>query len=68
MNSDLIAARVDGVKSLDPDGIPVAFSNSEETRPAAASDGAGTTLIVYEKHSEQGGSPIKIGFRMLTTR
>jgi hypothetical protein len=33
---------------------------------AVASDGAGTTLIAYEKHPEKGDVPIKIGLRMLT--
>lgn len=34
--------------------------------PAAASDGAGTTLIAYEKHPETADTPIMIGFRMLS--
>jgi hypothetical protein len=34
----------------------------------AASDGAGATLIAYEKHPEEADVPIKIGFRMLTTK
>ncbi len=68
VGSDLIAARVDGFKSLDPDGVPIATSDAEEIRPAAASDGAGTTLIVYEKHAEKGGRPVKIALRLLTTR
>jgi hypothetical protein len=32
---------------------------------AVASDGAGTTLIAYEKHPEKADVPVKIGFRML---
>ncbi len=36
--------------------------------PAAASDGAGTALIAYEKHPEKGDTPIKIAFRMLGAR
>ncbi|MCX7804773.1 MAG: hypothetical protein N3A38_06230, partial [Planctomycetota bacterium] len=35
------------------------------SHPAVASDGAGTTLIAYEKHPETGDVPIKIAFRML---
>ena len=35
---------------------------------AVASDGAGTTLIAYEKHPEKGDVPIRIGFRMLTAK
>jgi hypothetical protein len=36
--------------------------------PCVASDGAGTTLIAYEKHPETADVPIKIGFRVLTAR
>jgi len=65
--SDVVfAARVS------PDGKPL----GEATRisgalagPASeatvASDGAGTTLIAYEKHPETGDVPIRIGFRLL---
>lgn len=35
-------------------------------RVAVASTGAGTTLIVYEKHPETAKVPIKIGFRIMT--
>ncbi len=35
---------------------------------AVASDGAGTTLIAYEKHPEKGDVPIRIGYRMLAAR
>jgi hypothetical protein len=41
-----------------PDAPPAANA-------AVASDGAGTSLIAYEKHPETGDTPIKIGFRML---
>jgi hypothetical protein len=58
VNCDLIAARVDGFKSLDPDGVPVAASDAEETRPALASDGAGRLLCVYEKHAQDGVAAI----------
>jgi hypothetical protein len=66
VNSDLIAARVEGFKSLDPDGIPVATTGAEETRPAVASDGAGAVLVVYEKHAEKGGTPSQVAFRLLS--
>jgi hypothetical protein len=35
---------------------------------AVASDGAGTTLIAYEKHPATADVPIKIGFRMLMAK
>ena len=42
------------------------------TSPAAqacvASDGAGTTLVAYEKHPEKGDVPIKIAFRILKAK
>jgi hypothetical protein len=41
---------------------------SPASRPAVASDGAGTSLIAYEKHPEKSEIPIKIGFRMLTAK
>ncbi|MBM4032897.1 MAG: hypothetical protein FJ291_14070 [Planctomycetes bacterium] len=53
-NCDLIAARVDGHKSLDEAGVPVAASDAEETRPALAAGGAGRLLCVYEKASAAG--------------
>jgi len=36
--------------------------------PAVASDGAGTTLIAYERHPRTGDTPIRIGFRLLTAK
>lgn len=36
--------------------------------PAVASDGAGTSLIAYEKHPETGDVPVKIGFRMVPAK
>ena len=63
-NCDLIAARVDGFKSLDAAGVPIAASDAEETRPALASDGAGHLLCVYEKSIPGSGS--QITGRMLT--
>lgn len=35
---------------------------------AVASDGGGTTMIVYEKHPEKSDVPIHIGFRILKSR
>ena len=63
-NCDLIAARVDGFKSLDEAGVPVAASEADETRPALASDGAGRLLLVYEKRGADGET--RIAGRMLT--
>ncbi|MBA4387397.1 MAG: hypothetical protein C0404_05410 [Verrucomicrobia bacterium] len=55
----------------EPDGKPVQLSGSFES-PAAkatvASDGAGATLVAYEKHPVTGDVPIKIGFRMLPSK
>ncbi|MCX7806116.1 MAG: hypothetical protein N3A38_13120 [Planctomycetota bacterium] len=42
--------------------------DSPAIKPAVASDGAGTTLVAYEKHPAAGDVPIKIGFRMLPGR
>lgn len=36
--------------------------------PATASNGAGATLIAYEKHPEKGDVPIKIGLRILSAK
>jgi hypothetical protein len=33
-----------------------------------ASDGAGSSLIAYEKHPEKADTPIKIGFRIMTAK
>ena len=38
------------------------------TKPAVASNGAGTTLIVYEQHPEQAEIPIRIDVRMVTRK
>jgi hypothetical protein len=55
----------------EPDGKPQYLSGSFDS-PAAeavvASDGAGTSLVAYEKHPAKGDVPIKIGFRMLTVK
>ena len=65
-NCDLVAARADGFKPLDRDGVPVAASEMEEKSPAPASDGAGKLLCVYEKHGKDG--KVRIGARALSTR
>jgi hypothetical protein len=54
-----------------PSGQELAVAGSFEAPAcgaAAASDGAGTTLVAYEQHPEKGDVPIKIGVRMLTTK
>lgn len=49
--------------------IPISGEgNSPAIKPCVASDGAGTSLIAYEKHPDKGDVPIKIGFRMLTAK
>jgi hypothetical protein len=55
----------------EPVGAAQTLSGSPESpaaEPAAASDGAGVTLVAYEKHPEKGDVPIKIGFRVLTAK
>jgi len=64
-NCDLIAARLDGYKSLDVSGVPVAASAAEEKQPALASDGAGRLLLVYEK--QQGDGRVSVMGRVLGT-
>jgi len=66
VNTDLIAARVDGFRSLDPRGVAVASSESDEDNPALASDGKGLLLLVYEQHQDGGG--ITVFGRFLKTR
>jgi hypothetical protein len=54
-----------------PPGQPTLISGTMESpahRSVAATDGDGATLIAYEKHPETGDVPIKIGFRILTTK
>ena len=49
-------------------GAPVHVAGTAGTpaiKPAVASDGAGVTLIAYEKHPSKGDVPIKIAFRVL---
>jgi hypothetical protein len=54
-----------------PLGAALAVSGtfaSPANHAAAASDGAGVSLIAYEKHPEKGDVPIRIGFRILTAK
>lgn len=65
----VVGARVapDG-KSLSG-ALPVSGTfESPASRACIASDGAGTTLIAYEKHPEKADVPIRVGFRMLTAK
>lgn len=62
-NCDLIAARVDGYRSLDPSGIPVAATASDETEPALASSTDGRLLLVYEKR--RSATNVQVVGRML---
>jgi len=64
-NCDLVAARLDGFRSLDEAGVPVAASPAEEKRPALASDGAGHALCLYEKHAS---GATRIAARLMTVR
>ncbi|MEX2215944.1 MAG: hypothetical protein WD768_17665 [Phycisphaeraceae bacterium] len=57
-NCDLIAARVDGFQSLDPEGIPIAVSDAEERSPALAADRHGGLLLVYERHAANGRASV----------
>jgi hypothetical protein len=54
-----------------PPGRPTLVSGTMESpaqRTAMATDGEGTTLIAYEKHPDKGDVPIRIGFRIMTTK
>jgi len=62
---DLIAARVDGYRSLDAAGVPVAATPAEERRPALASEGKGRWLLVHERGQADGRGAV-VG-RMLRT-
>jgi len=65
-NADVIASRVDGWRPLDGEGVPVAATELEEKNPALASDGAGRSLCVYEKHGQDGA--VSIVGRVLESR
>jgi hypothetical protein len=62
---DLIVARADGFRSLDPAGVPVAATPAEERRPALASDGRGKCLLVHE--TGRGDGRWRVAARLLRT-
>jgi hypothetical protein len=68
--SRLYASRLDETgKLLTPPGAPIAVAGTLDNpaqRPALATDGAGHTLIAYERHPDKSDVPIKIGFRILS--
>lgn len=64
-NCEVMAARVDGWKPVDAEGVPVAATQEQEMRPVTASDGAGNLLCVYERHEKSGN--VVIAGRTLTT-
>lgn len=54
-----------------PPGQPTLISGTMDSpaqRSAAATDGAGTTLVAYEKHPDKGDTPIKIAYRILAAK
>jgi hypothetical protein len=62
------------VRTFGSDGTPLSTDKlmvddpaSPACWPAVASDGAGTTVIAYERHPASGDIPIKIAFRLATT-
>jgi len=52
-------------KGQGADTLVAGEKGSPAYRPAAASDGKGTTLVAYERHPKTADVPIKIAFRML---
>jgi hypothetical protein len=54
VDCDMIAPRIDGYRSLDPSGAPVAATPAEERRPALASGGEGRLLLVHERCQPDG--------------
>jgi hypothetical protein len=64
--SDLAVSRVDGWKPLDRPGVVLADSEASEQAPAIASDGAGTSLCLYEKVGKDGN--VEICVRPLVAR
>ena len=62
-------------RRLTRDGVPqgkdapvAGEQDSPARHPAVASDGAGATLIAYERHPKTGDVPIRIGFRLLRSK
>lgn len=70
--SRLYASRLDeNGKLLTPPGAPIAIGGTSESpaqRPALATDGAGHTLIAYERLPDKTDVPIKIGYRILSAQ
>jgi len=55
-------------KPLDKETLVAGERGSPACHSAVASDGAGTTLIAYERHPKTGAVPIKIAFRLLRAK
>jgi len=53
-NTDLVAARLEGYRPLDTEGVSVAASPVDEARPALASAGEGRLLLLHEKRQSDG--------------
>ncbi|MBA4387902.1 MAG: hypothetical protein C0404_07965 [Verrucomicrobia bacterium] len=52
----------------EPDAVDVIVAGEPDSPaicPAVASDGAGTTVVVYERHPKTGDTPIKIAVRVM---
>lgn len=65
----VVAAKTDSKGQPAGGAIQVSGTfDSPAARPAVASDGSGTTAIVYEKHPEKADVPIRIGFRLLGSK
>jgi hypothetical protein len=65
INGDILAARVDGWKPVDKEGVAVAASAADECNPALTGNGAGMLLCVYEKVVE---GRTQIAARTIQTR
>jgi hypothetical protein len=69
VNGDIVLARVDGWKSREGmTPLVVSGTAANELNPALATDGAGTTLCVYEKQPEDAKSNMAICVRAIDTR
>ncbi len=64
-NADLVAARLEGYRPLDMEGVPVAAGPLDELRPALAGAGDGRLLLLYEKQLSDGR--VNVVGRMLQT-
>jgi hypothetical protein len=74
-NKDGFAYEAVFLRAFDADGKPLGDDVPVADEPgspawyaAASSDGAGTTLIAYERHPKTGDQPIRIGVRVLTAK